>query len=83
MAPTTDRKPNTGLPGLERVFRGLTPGDNVVWQVDSITDVQPFVLPYCQAAVADERKLVYFRFARHDPLVSGLARGDHPPSRHR
>lgn len=61
--------PSTGLPGLDRVFRGLTPGDNVVWQVDSVSDFSPFMLPYCRSATAGGGRLVYFRFARHDPLV--------------
>ena len=61
--------PSTGLPGLDRVFRGLMPGDNVVWQVDSLSDFSPFMLPYCRSATAGGGRLVYFRFARHDPLV--------------
>ena len=51
------------------VFRGLMPGDNVVLQVDSLSDFLPFMLPYCRSAVAGGGKLVYFRFARHDPLA--------------
>jgi len=34
---------STGLPELDRAFRGLMPGDNIVWQVDSIEDYLPFV----------------------------------------
>ncbi len=45
------------------------PGDNVVWQVDSLSDFSPFMLPYCRSAMAGGGRLVYFRFARHDPLV--------------
>ncbi len=29
---------STGLPGLDKTLRGLIPGDNVVWQVDSVED---------------------------------------------
>jgi len=64
-----DPQLSTGLPGLDRVFRGLIPGDNLVWQVDSLDDFAPFVAPYCEAAAARGRKLVYFRFADHEPLV--------------
>jgi pyruvate,water dikinase len=60
----------TGLPGLDRVLKGLLSGDNVVWQVDTIEDYQAVVTPYCRAALANGKKLVYFRFARHEPLLS-------------
>ena len=60
----------TGLPGLDRVLKGLLPGDNVVWQVDTIEEYQAIVAPYCLAAVANGKKLVYFRFARHEPLAT-------------
>lgn len=61
--------PKTGLPGLDHVLRGLIPGDNIVWQVNSIEDYRPFLEPYCRAAVQAGERLVYFRFARHEPLV--------------
>jgi pyruvate, water dikinase len=60
---------STGLPGLDRVLKGLLPGDNVVWQVDRVEDYEPFIRPYCLAAAKAGRTLVYFRFARHRPLV--------------
>jgi len=62
--------PGTGLPDLDRVLRGLRPGDNVVWQVDAVEDYPAFVGPFVEAALASGRKLVYFRFARHEPLVA-------------
>ncbi|HOA71904.1 MAG TPA: PEP/pyruvate-binding domain-containing protein [Phycisphaerae bacterium] len=61
--------PRTGLPGLDHVLRGLIPGDNIVWQVDSIEDYRPFLEPYCRAAIADGERLIYFRFAKHEPLI--------------
>ena len=60
---------STGLPGLDRVLRGLIPGDNLVWQVSSVEDYRPFLGPYVQAARDLGQRLVYFRFARHEPLV--------------
>jgi pyruvate, water dikinase len=60
---------STGLAGLDRVFKMLLPGDNLVWQVESLDDYVPFVVPYCEAAAARGRKLIYFRFADHEPLV--------------
>ncbi|HOE12946.1 MAG TPA: PEP/pyruvate-binding domain-containing protein [bacterium] len=67
---------STGLPGLDRVIRGIIPGDNVVWRVDSIDDYLAFVKPYCSSAIRLERKLVYFRFAKHDPLLTGDSGAD-------
>jgi hypothetical protein len=60
---------STGLPGLDQVVQGLLPGDNIVWQVDSVEDYLPFVSPYCEDALRKGKKLVYFRFARHPELV--------------
>ena len=60
---------STGLPDLDLVVRGLLPGDNIVWQVDSVEDYVPFVSPYCENALRTGRRLVYFRFARHPELV--------------
>jgi len=60
---------STGIPGLDRVVQRLLPGDNIVWQVDSVEDYLPFVAPYCADAVRKGKKLVYFRFARHSELV--------------
>ncbi len=65
--PTTP--PSTGLASLDGVLRGLRPGDNVVWQVESTDDYAALVRPFVEAALADGRRLVYFRFARHAPLV--------------
>lgn len=63
-------KLSTGLPGLDQVFRGLMPGDNVVWQVDAMDDYLPFVKAYAQYAKENRQKLIYFRFADHDPLLT-------------
>ena len=64
-----DFKLSTGLPGLDRLLKGLIPGDNLVWQVDDMAEFAPFVPPYCQHALNQGRKVVYFRFADHPPLV--------------
>src|SRR5512139_2194314 len=64
-----DQVLSTGLPGLDRVLTGLRPGDNVVWEVDGIQDYLPVLGPLCSEASRLRRKLVYFRFARHAPLL--------------
>ena len=60
---------STGLPGLDRVLKGLIPGDNIVWQVDTVEDYLPFIEPYSRYALGVGQKLVYFRFAKHPPLL--------------
>ncbi len=65
-----DAQVSTGLAGLDRVFRGIMAGDNIVWQVDGIDDYVPLVEPFCEYARARGRKLVYFHFARHPALVA-------------
>ena len=65
-----DAQVSTGLAGLDRVFRGIMAGDNIVWQVDTIDDYRPLVEPFCQYARAKGRKLVYFHFARHPALMA-------------
>ncbi len=65
-----DAQLSTGLAGLDRILRGLIPGDNLVWLVDSVDDGRPLVEPYAAAAVSRGRRLVYFRFARHESLLA-------------
>jgi hypothetical protein len=61
---------STGLPKLDRVFRGLMPGDNIVWQIDGIEDYLPFVRAYAAYTRETRQKLIYFRFAQHPPLLA-------------
>lgn len=67
-----DTQLSTGLPGLDRMLKGLLPGDNVVWQVDSIDDYVPLVRPYVEKAVLQGRRVIYFRFARHADLIQNM-----------
>ena len=60
---------STGLPHLDHLFRGVMPGDNFVWQIDTVEDYKPFVDPYVHAAKERRQRLVYFRFADHEPLL--------------
>jgi pyruvate, water dikinase len=59
----------TGLPGLDEVFQGVMPGDNIVWEVENIDDYRALVVPYVDAALAAGQHLVYFRFAGHPALI--------------
>lgn len=64
------QQPTTGLKSLDGVLKALLPGDNIVWQVDSVADYAPFICPCCEAARASGLKVVYFRFAEHPSLLS-------------
>ncbi len=59
----------TGLPGLDYVLKGVMPGDNIVWKVESIADYKALVEPYVEAARRANRRLIYFRFASHEQLI--------------
>ena len=62
--------PTTGLPGLDAVLSGVAPGDNIVWQIQSLEDYRALVLPYAAAARKQQRRLIYFRFAAHPALIT-------------
>jgi len=66
---TDATKLSTGMAGLDGVLQGLLPGDNVVWEVDGIEDYLPVLGPLCGEAGRRRRPLIYFRFARHAPLL--------------
>ena len=59
----------TGLQGLDLILNGLRLGDNVVWRVDAVDDYREFVQPFVRAALAEGKRVVYCRFAQHQPLV--------------
>src|SRR5512141_2972666 len=64
-----NQAPSTGMPALDGVLRGLRMGDNVVWQVEAVDDYALLVRPFVDEALRQGRRVVYFRFARHAPLV--------------
>ncbi len=64
---------STGLKGLDRVIKGLIPGDNIVWQVRDISEYHYFVQAYSNVAQRKNQRLVYFRFASHPPLLDPAA----------
>lgn len=63
--------PTTGLPGLDAVMSGVAPGDNIVWQIQTLEEYLALVTPYAEAARDQGRPLIYFRFAAHAPLLPG------------
>jgi hypothetical protein len=73
--------PTTGLPGLDDVLAGVRRGDNIVWQIESLDEYIALIKPYVEAARRQRRRLIYFRFAGHPPLIEAggsveLARPD-------
>ena len=64
-----DKRVSTGLSGLDQVIDQLRLGDNVVWQVNSIEDYLEVARPYIEQSKRDGRRLVYFRFGNHQPIM--------------
>jgi len=64
------KPPGSGIAALDGVLQGLRDGDNVVWQVETVEDYAPLVVPFVANAVAEGRRVIYFRFARHEPLLA-------------
>ncbi|MCE5251037.1 PEP/pyruvate-binding domain-containing protein [bacterium] len=60
---------STGVPALDRVLQNIMPGDNIVWQIDSIDEYVPFIKPFAENAVKTGKRLVYFRFSSHPELL--------------
>ena len=60
----------SGWPGLDQALDNIRLGDNVVWQITAIEDYPFIVDPFARQAIADQRNLIYIRFARHKPLVA-------------
>ncbi|MFX1295174.1 MAG: PEP/pyruvate-binding domain-containing protein [Promethearchaeota archaeon] len=60
---------STGIEALDKVIKGVKPGDNLIYQVNSVKDYIPFVHSFCYDANKHKRKLIYFRFAKHQSLL--------------
>jgi hypothetical protein len=61
--------PSTGINALDDMLTHLQYGDNVVWQVDDLEHYKRLVVPYVQRAIEERRKVIYIRFAQHEPLL--------------
>ncbi len=60
---------STGIRELDEVINYLQTGDNVVLQVDGIADYKKFIHPFVDKALEQNERVVYMRFARHEPLL--------------
>lgn len=61
---------STGLNSLDNILQGILPGDNVVWQVNSMEDYYSIVSHFTAFSCASDKTLIYFRFAGHKKLIS-------------
>ncbi|MCA1931969.1 MAG: PEP/pyruvate-binding domain-containing protein, partial [Calditerrivibrio sp.] len=70
----------SGVFGLDRILDNIRLGDNVVWEITNIRDYKFFIKPFVESSIMGERKVVYVRFANHEPLIDNLAKIDifHP-----
>lgn len=60
---------SSGIPALNDILQGIWKGDNVVCRVDHLEDYRRISFPFCRWTKMENRKLIYFRFADHEPLV--------------
>ncbi|NDL68683.1 PEP/pyruvate-binding domain-containing protein [Anaerotalea alkaliphila] len=59
----------SGVPPLDEVIHHLWLGDNVVWKMDNLEDYLEYARAFVDQAIRDGRKVVYFRFAAHVPVL--------------
>jgi len=60
---------STGLPHLDSTLQGLLPGDNLVWEIESVDHYQYFIQPFVQTAFKGGKKIIYFHFSGEKPLL--------------
>lgn len=62
----------SGIPEMDKALDNIRLGDNVVWQVTDLHEFEVLVKPYVEQAKKDKRRIIYFRFASHPPLLSDI-----------
>lgn len=67
------RRPSTGIAGLDQTIEELRLGDNVVWHVDLASDFAVVVESFIMRAKRDGRRIVHVRFGIREPWL------DHHP----
>ena len=59
----------SGIPQMDEALDYIRLGDNVVFRVSTLDEFKLFLNPYVEQAKIDKRRIIYFRFASHEPLV--------------
>ena len=62
----------SGIPEMDKALDNIRLGDNVVWRVSDLSEFRLFMEPYVRQAVRDKRKIIYFRFAAHEPFITDI-----------
>ena len=62
----------SGMPEMDKALDNIRLGDNVVWRVSDLSEFRLFMEPYVRQAVRDKRKIIYFRFAAHEPFITDI-----------
>ena len=62
-------KVESGFPELDAMLHNIRMGDNVVWRVSHLDQFRVFAERFARQAVKDGRKILYIRFAGHDPIL--------------
>ncbi len=65
-------KVKSGFPQMDMILDNIRMGDNVVWQVSDIEEFRMFAIPFVKQALADNRAVIYVRFAQHRPILDDL-----------
>ena len=60
---------SSGISEMDTALDNIRLGDNVVWRVSDLSEFKLFMEPYVKQAIEDNRNIIYFRFASHEPLL--------------
>ncbi len=61
---------STGIKGFDHVIDHLRLGDNVVWQVDSISGYKKMAEYFVKSSKSEKMRVIYVRFANHEPIFN-------------
>jgi len=59
----------SGFSSLDNLLDNIRLGDNVVMQVNDLTDFKKMALAFTKQAILDNRNINYIRFAQHPPIL--------------
>ena len=63
---------SSGISDLDNLLQGLLEGDNIVWQVDNISDYAFFADRFARDTISQKIQCIYFRFASHTPILADI-----------